>query len=139
MVHFALLSGVQAFLAFVFYVGVLVFVLTRRTRLGPQAARLALWGASLLMGGWIFSASWPLMFGMYSRGFSAGSEVATVAAVLSFVSTAAHLAGIALLVMAAFAERPAAAPGYTAPAAPGAIPAPGGVPPWADPEGPDRG
>lgn len=44
MVHFALLTGVQALLTLAFYIGALVFVLTRRSRLGSRSARLATWG-----------------------------------------------------------------------------------------------
>lgn len=132
MVHFALLTGVQAFLALAFYVAVLAFVMTRRTRLGPQAARLARVGAGVLLAGWLFSAGWPLLFGAYSQNFSGGPGFPAVAALLSFLATAAHLVGIALLVMAVFAERPAAALGYRNP------PAPGAVPPWAGPDGTDQ-
>jgi hypothetical protein len=122
LIHFALLTGVQAVLTIAFYIGALVFVLTRRARLTPRAATFAIWGVGLLLGGWLFSIAWPLVFNGYSATIGSGSDFVTLAAMMSFVTGAIHLAAIVLLLLAHFEGRPAAAYG---PAAPGFQPQPG--------------
>jgi hypothetical protein len=142
VVHYAFVTGLQGLVTFAFYVAVLVFVLSRRTRLGPQAARPAVTGVGLLLAGWLFSALWPTLYGAYSSQFEAGPDFPIAASLFGFVSGAVHLAGIALLLMALFAERPAAPTTWPAPyphaAGPGddrpgngGTAAPGGIPPWA--------
>lgn len=136
MSQFALLTSVQAVMTLAFYIGALVFVVTRRDRLTRRAAALATWGVGLLLAGWVITIAWPFVVSGYTSTIGSSSEVVAVVTVMSFVSGAIHLAAILLLLLALFDGRTAspygpAAPEFPLPPQPGLEPpAVGGIPPW---------